>query len=407
MKCFIVDTFIGVFAFDETGNILNFIDFDGNTQTIIEFYNSIDLGIIEKEYEQFLGELKTSGFDEFKFDNKELREISTEKLGYQTVLEPYSLEFKNFRLDLENQLKKVGLSISREELLEKYKIINEELIKKKVSQLGGQSDNIIIQIIETLDMLKKSLSLFSTRLREWYGLYFPELTDKIIEDNIQVAHLVTTLGERENYTVDNIKKNFEFNDHLVKSLATKASESMGANFDLGMVQNYAHQILSLDSYRNELEHYLDELMEKSAPNLNAIVGNLIGAKLIAKAGSLKKLAYMPASRIQLLGAERALYRFLKSGEKRPKHGLIFQWRQIRSSKFHQRGKIARVIAGKIGIASKVDYFGGEFIGDVLAKDIEEKIKEIEIKYPKPPKKKSEPAKPIRKRPRKKKKRVQQ
>jgi nucleolar protein 56 len=403
MKCFIVDTLIGVFAFDEAGNILSFIDFDSNTQKIIEFYESIDLGVIERKYEQFLLDLKNSGFDEFIFDNKELKELTSEKLGYLVFLEPHSLEFKNFRLNLENQLKKVGISISHEKLLEKYKEINEELIKKRVSEAAGQSDILIIQIIETLDMLKKSLSLFSTRLREWYGLHFPELTDKILEDNIQVAQLVSILGERKNFTDENITKNFEFNENLVKVLITKASESMGAKFDLKMVQNYANQILSLDSYRNELEDYLDDLMEKTAPNINAIVGNLIGAKLIAKAGGLKKLAFMPASRIQLLGAEKALYRFLKSGEKRPKHGLIFQWRQIRSSKFHQRGKISRLIAGKLGIASKVDYFGGDFIGDVLAKEIEEKIKEIELKYPKPPKKKIQSTRSIKKGKRKKKK----
>ena len=122
-------------------------------------------------------------------------------------------------------------------------------------------------------------------------------------------------------------------------------------------------------------------MESVAPNLNALIGSLIGAKLISKAGSLKKLAFMPASRIQLLGAEKALYRFLKTGEKRPKHGLIFQWNQIRGSKQHLRGKIARTVAGKIGIASKVDYFNGDFIGEDLNKEIENKIKEIEEKYP--------------------------
>jgi nucleolar protein 56 len=130
-------------------------------------------------------------------------------------------------------------------------------------------------------------------------------------------------------------------------------------------------------------------MEQVAPNLLALVGGLIGAKLIAKAGSLKKLAFMPASRIQLLGAEKALYRFLKTGEKRPKHGLIFQWNLIRGSKQHNRGKISRVISGKIGISAKVDYFGGEFIADVLSKDINAKIQEIEKKYPKPPLKRSD------------------
>ncbi|GAG60795.1 unnamed protein product [marine sediment metagenome] len=106
---------------------------------------------------------------------------------------------------------------------------------------------------------------------------------------------------------------------------------------------------------------------------------------------MKKLAFMPASRIQLLGAEKALYRFLKTGEKRPKHGLIFQWNQIRSAKPWIRGKIARVVAGKIGLAAKIDFFSGEFIGEKFAKEIELKINEIEVKYPNPSKK-AEPVK---------------
>ncbi|MFX1453464.1 MAG: NOP5/NOP56 family protein, partial [Promethearchaeota archaeon] len=402
MKCFIVDTLMGIFGLDETGNIVNFIDFDSDDQKIIEFYESLESKLNNQEYKQFLIELKNSGFDEFTFDNKKLEQLTLEELESNTFHEPYSLEFKNFRFTLEVQLKKVGLFFTRDQILEKYKFINGQLIKRKVSQAGAKDDVIIIQIIETLEIIKKSISLFSNRLSEWYGLHFPELTDKLMEDNIQLAKLVMILGERENYTLKNIKHNFDFKEEFEHDLVKKASESMGANFDLSIIQDFANQIISFDSYRNELEVYLESLMDKTAPNLNAIVGPLVGAKLIAKAGSLKKLAYMPASRIQLLGAERALYRFLRSGEKRPKHGLIFQWRQIRSSRYDLRGKISRIISGKLGIACKVDFFGGDFIGDVLTKEIEEKIKEIELKYPKPPKKKSEPKRPIKKKKKKRK-----
>ena len=187
-------------------------------------------------------------------------------------------------------------------------------------------------------------------------------------------------------TLENLKENFDLKERTIEMLTQQASESMGADIDLTIIQNYAQQIIALDRYRQELEKYLEDLVEKTAPNVNAIIGSLIGAKLIAKAGGLRKLAFMPASRIQLLGAEKALYRFLKTGEKRPKHGLIFQWNQIRSSKPWIRGKVARIIAGKIGIAAKVDFFSGEFIGDILSKEVEEKIKEIEDKYPNPPKK---------------------
>ncbi len=385
MKSYVADTLFGIFAFDDTGNILNFIDFDNDNQKIIQFYVNIDKGIIQSKYKVFLSELKNSGFDKFVFDSKELQTL-TKQLGYNTLLEGGSLEIKNFRLSLQTQLKNIGIIKTKDEILTQYKEINEELTKKKVSEVSGHSDSIIIQIISTLDIIKKSISMFSSQLREWYGLHFPELTDKIVEDNILMAKLVSTLGARERYTYENLKENFNLKEKKIQALQKFASDSMGAIFDLGMVQDYANQIISIDTYRQDLENYLADLMENFAPNINALIGSLIGAKLIAKAGSMKKLAYMPASRIQILGAEKALYRFLKTGEKRPKHGLIFQWNQIRSAKVYHRGKIARVVAGKIGLLAKIDFFSGEFIGDKLAKEIEIKIKEIEAKYPNPPKK---------------------
>ena len=386
MKCFVLDSYFGLFGINESGGIVNFRDFDSDTQKIIDFYVGLKVGNIPLEYEEFIKELEDSGFDEFIFDNNKLKIITSEKFDCITKYENTSLEFRNFRLNLEDQLKTIGINKSRMEITSIYKQINERLIKKSVSEVGGQGDTIVIQIIETLDIIKKTISLFSGRLREWYGLHFPELTDKIIEDNILLAKLVSTIGNRENYIISNLKEEFGFSEELLNLLVKRASQSMGANIELSIVQGYANQILSLDSYRGELEEYLEDLMEKTAPNIKAIVSSLIGAKLIAKAGGLRKLAFMPASRIQLLGAEKALYRFLKTGEKRPKHGLIFQWRQVRSGKYYLRGKFARLIAGKVGIASKLDYFNGEFIGDVLAKEIDGKIKEIEAKYPKPPKK---------------------
>ncbi|MFX1310576.1 MAG: C/D box methylation guide ribonucleoprotein complex aNOP56 subunit [Promethearchaeota archaeon] len=386
MKSYIADTLVGIFAFDDTGNILNFIDFDDDFDKITEFYYALDSDIIQKVFENFLLELENSGFNEFIFDNKKLETLTSAKLGYKTFFESKSTELKAFRLNLEEHLKKIGINKTSEEILTQYKEISNKLTRRKVSEASGHSDNIITQIITVLDVIKKSTSLFSSHMREWYGLHFPELTDKIIEDNIILAKLISTLGSRENFTFENIERKFDLKENKIKALEQYALESMGAKIDLSMLQGYTDQIISLDNYRQQLENYLEELLEKTAPNVNSLIGSLIGAKLIAKAGGLQKLAYMPASRIQLLGAEKALYRFLKTGEKRPKHGLIFQWNQIRSAKPWIRGKIARVVAGKIGVAAKIDYFGGEFIGDALSHEIEKKIKEIEDKYPNPPKK---------------------
>jgi len=390
MRCYIIDSLVGIYAIDDGGNFLNYIDFLDDVEKSISFYKSLTSDILSEEYSNFISELNSSGFGDFAFDNKKLKELTKQKLGYNTSFEKFSLEFKNFRFNLSDQLKKIGIAKTRDEILFFFKKVEEQLIKDRISQFGSKGDVEVVQIIETLDILKKSISLFSSRMREWYGLHFPELTDKLIEENILIAKLITTLGKRDNFTYEKIDQEFSFKESKINILQKLASQSMGADIDLSIIKKYANEILSLDDFRQELETYLDTLMEQVAPNLFALVGGLIGAKLIAKAGSLKKLAFMPASRIQLLGAEKALYRFLKTGEKRPKHGLIFQWNQIRGSKAWNRGKISRVISGKIGICSKVDYFGGEFVADMLSKDINEKIQEIEKKYPKPPLKRSEP-----------------
>ena len=385
MKCFIIDTLIAIFAIDETGTILNFINFNDEDQKIITFYQSLDKGFVLKDFETFILDLKNSGFNYFIFDNRKLESFTSKELKLETSLNTNAPEFRTFRFNLSQNLKKIGINISDVDLLSRVKTLEEELVRRQVSIIGAQNDIIVIRTIDSIDTIKKSISLYSSRLREWYGLHFPELTDKLIEDNIIIAKLIYILGDRKNFTVEKIQSNFEFKERRIELLEKLASKSMGATIEVEVVQNFAEQILKLDQFRSKLEEYLENLMIQTAPNLNAIVGSLIGAKLIAKAGSLKRLAYMPASRIQILGAEKALYRFLKTGEKRPKHGLIYQWNLIRGSKAWNRGKIARLIAGKIGIAAKVDYFKGDFVADLLSTEIKEKINEIERKYPKKPK----------------------
>jgi len=383
MKCYIIDTLIGLFAQDNQGNLLNFRIFNDQTEKAINFFKKLDQGEILEEYLNLLDELKNSGFDTFIFDNENLETMTSEKLNLNTKLEPSSLEFKNFRSNLLEKLKTIGLIYTEQEIKKRYKKISQELIRQKVREAGEEKDIFIVQVIEILDSLKETISQFSSRLREWYGLHFPELTDRIIEDNILLAEIVAKIGNRKNYNEEVFKNRFEIPQRLIEKLINMSKKSMGADINLKMVKDFAQQILSINNYRITLESYLEDLMSTTAPNIQAIVGSLIGAKLIAKAGNLRKLAFMPASRIQLLGAETALYRHLKSGQKLPKHGIIFQWQQIRGNPPWIRGNIARLIAGKLGLAAKIDYFSGDFVGEEYAKEIEEKIEEIKKKYPTP------------------------
>ena len=243
MRCYIIDTLIGIYAIDDGGNILNYIDFLNDIQKSVDFYNSLNNSILSEEYSDFLNELKNSGFDDFAFDNKNLKELTTLKLGFDASIEKSSLEFKSFRFNLSDQLNKIGIAKTQNEILLYFKKVEEKLIKEKVSKFGSKGDVEIVQIIETLDILKKSISLFSSRMREWYGLHFPELTDKLIEENILIAKFITVLGQRKNFTFEKIEKEFNFKQSRINMLQKLASQSKGADIDLRIIKKYPVMIL--------------------------------------------------------------------------------------------------------------------------------------------------------------------
>jgi len=165
---------------------------------------------------------------------------------------------------------------------------------------------------------------------------------------------------------------------------------MGADIgpqDMGIIQELARGYLDFHSLRSRLEEYIGEAMEEEAPNLKGLIGPLLGARLISLAGSLAKLAQLPASTIQVLGAERALFRSLRTGARPPKHGVIFQHTLIHSSPWWQRGKIARVLAGKIAIAARMDVYSGQYVADDLKESVTKRVEEIRRKYPKAPERK--------------------
>ena len=156
-----------------------------------------------------------------------------------------------------------------------------------------------------------------------------------------------------------------------------------------IVQSLAKQILDLFELRKNLGEHIEEQMKEIAPNIAVILGTAVGARILAHAGSLKRLATMPASTIQILGAEKALFRSLKTGANPPKHGILFQHAIVHSAPRWQRGKIARAIAAKAAIAARVDVFGGG-LNETLLEKLNVRVKEIGEKYKQPVIKESKP-----------------
>jgi len=274
--------------------------------------------------------------------------------------------------------------------------VSMELTKMRVKQAVEKRDLVVTQVIQTIDDLDKTLNLFMCRIREWYGLHFPEL-DRLIDKHETYARLVANLGRRNSFTLENLEKE-DLPRAKAKMMVKAVQTSMGAELaeeDIDQIRVVSKNTLALYNMRQKLETYLDSVMEEIAPNIRALAGSLLGARLIALAGGLNNIAKMPASTIQLLGAEKALFRSLKTGARPPKHGIIFQHSLIHEAKRWQRGKMARALAGKLAIAARTDLagklaiaartdaFSGKYAGDKLQTDLEKRILEIQGGYKKP------------------------
>ncbi len=251
-----------------------------------------------------------------------------------------------------------------------------QLMQKAMVELGKlrtreplDPDRFIVQAVRALDDLIELINLMSERLHEWYGLHFPELADYASEE--KYARLVAEKGSRE---------------EILRSLDLQL-ESVGSELEqeeLDEVMRFASSLLSLYEEKKSLESYILHRMESAAPNITALVGSNLGARLISLAGGLKRLSQLPAGTVQLLGAEKAMFLHLRSGKKPPKHGIIFQHPDVHRSPYWQRGNISRSLAAKLSIAAKVDYWKGEFIGNNLLDQFQKRVQEIKEKYPNPP-----------------------
>ena len=232
--------------------------------------------------------------------------------------------------------------------------LSHSLSRHKLKFSPDKVDTMIIQAIALLDDLDKELNTYAMRVKEWYGWHFPEMA-RIINDNLAYSRVIISMGMRSNCS------NTDLSDILPEEIegAVKAAAeiSMGTEItdeDLENIQALAEQVIGFTEYRQQLSSYLSARMQAIAPNLTALVGDLVGARLIAHAGSLMNLAKSPASTVQILGAEKALFRALKTKHDTPKYGLIYHASLIGQASGKNKGKIARMLATKATLGIRVD-----------------------------------------------------
>jgi len=253
---------------------------------------------------------------------------------------------------------KILAELKKQEFFSIFHERNLELTKLDIKN-SVKADSLLVQAASTVEELDKTINLMVKRLREWYELYNPEIS-RLIEDHQKFVNTI-------------IKKSKE---EILKQTGLSKKTVMGAELekeDVNAIINLANHINELYSYKQSLEDYIENLMKELCPNLLAITGASIGSKLIRHTGSLERLAVLPASTIQILGAEKALFRHLVKKTKMPKHGIIFQHPLISKVNKDERGKAARALANKISIAAKVDRFKGKFIAEQLLHELHKRF----------------------------------
>lgn len=236
-----------------------------------------------------------------------------------------------------------------------------ELTKLKMKQ-GISKDKLISQAVLLSEESNKMINMFYERLAEWYGFYYPESIKQVkhVEEFIKIA------GEHR----DIVSKELKIPE---KSMGFDIEEN-----DLEAIKHAKSEMKSLVAFKENVEKYVESEMSKFAPNLAKVAGSVLGAKLIQIAGSLEKLAKMPSSTIQVLGAEKALFRHLRKGTKPPKHGILLQHQLMKKVHPKAHGKVARSLAAKIAIAAKVDFYskGKDIVWPQINKELEERISKI-------------------------------
>jgi nucleolar protein 56 len=377
---YLIFTALGYLAIEENGNVKSYKSL--SFEEAIEENSKLEKGEFTETLKLFVNqvdkktELKT-------VDDKIFNVLVKNKYKAKLVEEPKIIIFLQKKAK-EYLIKKKKLS--EEEYYNLLRSFSTEITKIRIKEEQQRRDKIIIQIIEGIDELNKTINILVGRLVEWYGLYFPELYN-ILKDNERFVDLIIKEPNRFNLNEEILTK-LGYSEKVSEKIIEASIKSAGADFDekdLNAIRNFAEKIKHLYEENRRLEKYLDELMKEIAPNLESIAGATIGARLIAKSGGLKELANLPASTIQVLGAEKALFKHLKYGTKPPKHGILFQHPLVHSAPKWQRGKIARLLANKISIAARADYFSQKDIRDILRRDIDKRVEMIKKLYAEPPK----------------------
>lgn len=376
LEAYVFESIIGLFIYDNEKILIDYELFPKDFKKIAEILGKIQNGQVIVNLNRLIERIKGKGYDRIIVENNFLSESIKKKHNLKVKFDKSSLAGKQFRQEIVN----IALELMYVDDEKEYRELNHNvtmlLAEKKVRELFGL-DQEMIKTVATINDITRSINLFHNRILDINDNQFPELKDVISNPEIYLK-MVNNLGPRSNFTQKNIQR-LGFNSRRAKKISDLAKVSIGSELgveSLEIIKSLAKISLQLYTLKSSLEKYLDELMLEVAPNIRTLIGSNLGAQLISFSGGLTNLAKKTSSTIQVLGAEKALFRSIRTKSKPPKHGIIFQYPDVHKSSPRIRGKIARVLASKIMIASRVDAYGGKYQGNLLKEALTTRINEI-------------------------------
>jgi nucleolar protein 56 len=371
LKATLLESMIGVHAFNEENEVIAESHYPRDAKQIARALIRLRDGEVTREVAAVLDKLRGLGVEEVSGQNEALM-ASIEDEGFRVSVDAMPAAGEYLRGNIQRMAVEAGFIDSVEQYGEFSHMVNTEVAKAEVHEALSERESLLMPTVQLLVEMDTVLNSLSGRMREWYGVHFPELGRRV-DEHKDYAQIVKAFGDRSSITVKGLQE-LSFKKRDAERIAAAAEASMGAALDaddLARVQSFAESVLSLYRGRDELSDYISGLTEEIAANVAYLAGPVLGAKLIQKAGSLRRMAMMPSSTIQVLGAEKAMFRALKSNARPPKHGLLFQHPYVHGAPRGRRGSRARSLAAKLAIAARADVFSGEFIAEDLRRQLEE------------------------------------
>ena len=333
MKAYVATNLVGVFAFDRDGKTVFKKLFPKKPEVIAEKLRKSREGEIIEEERFVLNKLRVSGYKEVIWDKRA-------KDGQIPIV--YDPENKGKEI-ANNEFRRLALETrwasTQSELNEILTKVNVLLSGDKIKIV--KKDKVIMQVIGIIDDLDSSLNSLSERLREWYGMLSPEKVREV-KSHEKLLELLSKSGKRER----------------------------------GEIREFSKNLQDFYKTRDSLSRYLESLCKETIPNLSEVAGPLLASRLISLAGGLEKTAKLPSSTIQILGAEKALFRHLKGKGKAPKYGVLFGHPLIQQAPKQFKGKIARLISAKLSLAAKMDFYSKKNEGKRMREGLEKRVNEL-------------------------------